>query len=436
MEGCLKGSVGNSHDEKLKHMSKIKYISAREILNSKGNPTIEATVVLDDGSIGIAACPSGTSTGTYEAVELRDNDKTRFGGLGVIKAITNIEKTIAPKLIGMDANKQNEIDQTMIALDGTENKANLGANAILSISMAVAKAAAQSVNKPLYQYLHELFNDKTSIKIPTPAFNIINGGLHGSGTLDFQEFFVVPATTYTYSQSLNIGIQLYHALKDLLKLNGYSILVGDEGGFEPQLNSNYDVLDFLVQVINATNLQLGTDVFLGLDTAANSFLKDETYHIKDKQKPLSAKELTEYYQQLVKEFHIVYLEDPLSEDDWDDWAEANKLLGNQTMVIGDDLTATNPKRLATAIEKKAMNAILIKLNQIGSVSETIQVIQQAKSTGLKVIVSHRSGETNDDFVADFGVAVNADYVKFGAPARGERVAKYNRLLQIEQELKK
>lgn len=418
-------------------MATITTITAREILNSKGNPTIEATVVLDDGSIGIAACPSGTSTGTYEAVELHDNEKNRFGGLGVIKAITNIEKIIAPKLIGIDGEKQHEIDQTMIALDGTENKSYLGANAILSVSMAVAKAAAKSVNTPLYHYLHEFFDTKTPIKkMPTPAFNIINGGLHGSGTLDFQEFFVIPATTYTYSESLHIGFTLYHALKNLLKLNGYSILVGDEGGFEPQLSSNYDVLDFLVQVINTTNLQLGTDIFLGLDTAANAFLHDGMYRIKDKQKPLSAKELTQYYQQLIQEFHIIYLEDPLNEDDWNDWADANKLLGSQTMIIGDDLTATNPKRVHTAIARKAMNAILIKLNQIGTVSETIQVIQQAKAAGLQVIVSHRSGETNDDFVADFGVAATADYVKFGSPARGERVAKYNRLLQIETELAK
>ncbi|HSW89047.1 MAG TPA: phosphopyruvate hydratase [Candidatus Saccharimonadales bacterium] len=416
-------------------MATIQSITAREILNSKGNPTIEATVILDDGSKGIAACPSGTSAGSHEALELRDNDKRHFAGLGVIKAIINIEKSIAPKLLGMEPYDQNAIDKIMIDLDGTENKSHLGANATLSVSMAVAKAAAISSQKPLYGYLHEQYRgNKAKLKIPTPIFNVLNGGLHGSGSLDFQEFILVPKTTQTYTESLAMGFAIYHSLKQQLKQNNYSTLVGDEGGFEPHLTSNYNALDFLVQAIDASGYNFGEDVFLGLDAAANSFFKDQAYHIKDKNKPLSAEELIAYYKELMGEFHMKYLEDLLCEDDWGDWSLATAQLGNTAMIVGDDLTVTNPKRLQTAIDKKAMNAILIKPNQIGTVSEAMQVTQMAQQAGFTTIVSHRSGETNDDFIADFGVAVNADYVKFGAPARGERVAKYNRLLQIESEL--
>ncbi|HSW96443.1 MAG TPA: phosphopyruvate hydratase [Candidatus Saccharimonadales bacterium] len=417
-------------------MANIKSITAREILNSKGNPTIEATVVLDDGSRGIAACPSGTSAGSHEAIELRDNDMSHFAGLGVIKAMTNIEKIIAPELINKEPYNQDSIDKVIIALDGTENKSHLGANATLSVSMAIAKAAAISAQKPLYMHLHEQYPGTNSkLKMPTPIFNVLNGGLHGSGSLDFQEFILVPKQTQTYTESLAMGFSIYHSLKQLLKQNKYSTLVGDEGGFEPHLTSNYNALDFLVQAIDASGYNFGKDVFVGLDAAANSFFKDQAYHIRDKQKPLSAEELIAYYKDLSGEFHMKYLEDLLCEDDWEDWSLATAQLGNTSMIVGDDLTVTNPKRLQVAIDKKAMNAILIKPNQIGTVSEAIQVTNMAQQAGFKTIVSHRSGETNDDFIADFGVAVTADYVKFGAPARGERVAKYNRLLQIESELK-
>lgn len=439
-------------------MAKIQSITAREILNAKGNPTVEATVLLDDGYWCIAACPSGTSAGTHEALELRDNDKNHFAGLGVIKAVTNIEKIIAPKLIGMEPYNQKEIDAVMIALDGTPNKSHLGANAILTVSMAVAKAAAISSHKALYSHLHEQYtviaiearqsltpSDKIAtsslpprndvLKVPTPIFNVLNGGLHGSGSLDFQEFILVPDKKQTYSQSLNMGFGIYHALKQLLHQNKYSTLVGDEGGFEPALTSNYNGLDFLVEAIDASGYIFGEDVYLGLDAAANSFFKDQKYHIKDKKHPLTAEDLISYYKDLVGEFHIKYLEDLLSEDDWSDWYLATKALGNMSMIVGDDLTVTNPTRLQKAIEQKAMNSILIKPNQIGTVTEAMEVTAMAQNAGFRTIVSHRSGETNDDFIADFGVAVNADYVKFGAPARGERIAKYNRLLKIESELK-
>lgn len=416
-------------------MAKIQSITAREILNAKGNPTVEATVLLDDGYWCIAACPSGTSAGTHEALELRDNDKNHFAGLGVIKAVTNIEKIIAPKLIGMEPYNQKEIDDVMIALDGTPNKSYLGANAILTVSMAVAKAAAISSHKALYSHLHEQYEHREKkLKVPTPIFNVLNGGLHGSGSLDFQEFILVPDKKQTYSQSLSMGFGIYHALKQLLHQNKYSTLVGDEGGFEPALTSNYNGLDFLVEAIDASGYIFGEDVYLGLDAAANSFFKDQKYYIKDKKHPLTAEELITYYKDLVGEFHIKYLEDLLSEDDWGDWYLATKALGNMSMIVGDDLTVTNPTRLQKAIEQKAMNSILIKPNQIGTVTEAMEVTAMAQNAGFRTIVSHRSGETNDDFIADFGVAVNADYVKFGAPARGERIAKYNRLLKIESEL--
>src|SRR5579859_4768364 len=363
-------------------MATVKHITAREILNSKGSPTIETIVVLDDETTGVASCPSGTSTGAYEAVELRDNDSSHFAGLGVIKAITNIEKIIAPKLISIEPYDQEAVDKTMIDLDGTENKAHLGANAILSVSMAIAKAAANSSRKPLYQYLHEKYNQE-KLKIPTPIFNVMNGGQHGSGSLDFQEFILVPSKAKSYTESLYLGFTIYQALKKLLKQNNYSTLIGDEGGFEPHLNSNYNALDFLVQAIDASGVVCVEEVFLGLDVAANSFFKNNLYNIKDKKKPLSSEEIISYYQDLVKGFRITYLEDFLSEDDWSGWSRATRLLRNETLLVGDDLTTTNPKRLQTAIDKKAITAIIIKPNQIGTVTETMEVAQMAQNAGIK-----------------------------------------------------
>lgn len=418
-------------------MAKIKQIFSREILNAKGNPAIETTVILTDGSLGTASSPSGTSVGKYEAVEIRDNDEKKFQGLGVQNAIINIEKIIAPSLLGMDASKQQDIDKKMIALDGTHNKSRLGANATLSVSMAVAKAAARSSVLPLFLYLREFIKkENMPLKIPTPAFNIINGGKHALGsTLDFQEFLVIPATSKSYYEALNMGTNIYFSLYKLLQTNNLSTLTGDEGGFSPKLATNQDALLLLKQSIEATNLRVGFDVFLGLDAASNSFFSQQKYHIRDKSIALNSKDLISFYETLNKDYHFLYLEDGLSEDDWEGWSQLSLQLSQQTLIVGDDLTVTNPYRLQSALDKKAITGIVIKPNQIGTVIESLAVVEMARQSALKIIVSHRSGETNDDFIADFAVAASADYVKFGAPVRGERVAKYNRLLQIEKQIK-
>lgn len=417
-------------------MAKIKQIFAREILNAKGHPTIETTVILTDGATGTASSPSGTSTGKYEALEIRDNDEKKFQGFGVNNAILNINEIISPSLINMDALKQQDIDKKIIDLDGTHNKSRLGANATLSVSMAVAKAAAKSSILPLFLYLREYIKkENIPLKIPTPAFNLINGGKHAQGTLDFQEFLLFPATSKSYEESLNIGTSVYFALQKLLESNNLSTLIGDEGGFSPAVASNQDALTLLSQAIESVNLRIGFEVFLGIDAAANSFFSQQNYHIKDKASSLSANDLISFYQTLNNDFHFLYLEDGLSEDDWEGWAKLNAQLSQSTLIVGDDLTVTNPYRLQTALDKKAITGIIIKPNQIGTVIESLAVVEMAKQANLKIIVSHRSGETNDDFIADFAVAATADYVKFGAPVRGERVAKYNRLLQIEKQIK-
>ena len=417
-------------------MAKIKQIVAREILNSKGLPTIETTVILSDGKTGKAAVPSGTSVGNYEASELRDHDETHFQGNGVLKAIANIQDLIAPSILGMDAVKQQEIDKKMIELDGTQNKGRLGANAILSVSIAVAKAAAKSNMLPTFLYLREFVKrENIPIKIPTPAFNILNGGKHAGSNVDFQEFMIIPASSKTYSQSLNMATVIYDSLRKILEQNGLTTLIGDEGGFAPKLPTNKDGFEMIRQAIDATSFKYGFDVFLGLDAAATGLFEEGKYHIKDKTMPLSSNDLINYYEEINKEYHLLYLEDPLSEDDWGGWAKIYELESQQTLIAGDDLTATNPYRLQMALDKKTITGIIIKPNQIGTVIEALAVVEVARQAGLKIIVSHRSGETNDDFIADFSVAVSADYVKFGAPARGERVAKYNRLLEIERDIK-
>lgn len=416
-------------------MVKIKAIHAREILNAKGNPSIETTVILSDDTIATASSPSGTSIGSYEAVEVYDGDMLRFRGLGAMKASTNIEKIIAPKLIDTDVTKQSDIDKILIELDGTQNKSKLGTNATTSVSMAIAKAAAMSSKIPLYMYLQRLIDKKSSLKIPTPLFNILNGGLHAPEGIDFQECIVIPATFTSYMDALHIGVTIYFALKDLIKLNGFSTLVGDEGGFSPAIKSNYNAFSLIKEAIETTKYRLGYDVYLGIDAAANTFYNKGEYHLQEKTSRLSAQQLIGYYQELVKTFRMIYLEDILSEDDWEGWSLAAARLSSEATIVGDDLIATNPYRLQMAIDKKAITGVVIKPNQIGTVIEALAVVEVARAAGLKVIVSHRSGETNDDFIADFGVAVSADYVKFGAPQRGERIAKYNRLLQIEEELK-
>lgn len=417
-------------------MSRIKQITAREILNAKGMPSVETTVILSDGKIGVASCPSGTSVGNYEASEIKDHDENHFLGQGVLKAISNVTDIIAPNLVGIDAIKQQIVDRIMIDLDGTQNKGRLGANAILSVSMAVAKAAAKSSTLPLFLYLREYIKkENTPLKIPTPLFNILNGGMHAGGNMDFQEFIVTPASSLSYPDALNMSNSIYSSLRKVLETNNLSTLVGDEGGFGPKAASNKEALTFIKEAIASKNLRLGFDVFMGLDVASSNFYRDKKYHIKDKSIAFSSTDLINYYDELSKEFQLIYLEDPMAEDDWDGWTETLRKIGQQTLIVGDDLIATNPYRLQMALDKKAVSGIIIKPNQIGTVIESLAVVEVARSAGLKIIVSHRSGETNDDFIADFAVGVSADFVKFGAPIRGERVAKYNRLLGIDSQIK-
>lgn len=418
-------------------MAKIKHISAREILDSKGNPTIETTVILGDDAVGTSACPSGTSVGGYEAMELRDRDPARYLGLGVLKAVDTVKNVIAPKLLGMDASKQQKIDKTMIELDGTQNKGKLGANSMLSVSMAVARAASKSSVLPLFLYLRQFINTKNlSLKIPSPAFNLINGGKHADDNLNFQEFLVIPATSKAFADALYMSVAIYKTLARKIRQNNLSILVGDEGGFSPKVSSNQDALSLLKQSIDETSYKFGYDVFVGLDCAANNFYKDQHYVLKDRGMPYSSSELSAHFQEMNKTYQLLYLEDPFFEDDWDSFSKLSGIIGKDTIIIGDDLTATNPYRLQMAINKNAITGVIIKPNQIGTVIEALAVVEVARAAGLRIIVSHRSGETNDDFIADFAVAVSSDYVKFGAPVRGERVAKYNRLLEIESKLKK
>jgi len=419
-------------------MPKISRIWAHEILDSRATPTVETICVLDTGQVIVSSIPSGASTGTHEALELRDKDAARFNGKGVLKAVSNVNTVLGPAIIGMDPSNQEEIDAKLISLDGTENKSKLGANSILSISEAVAKAGAMANKMSLYNWtlgLAKKIGINTALKVPTPLFNMINGGLHGAGNLDFQEFWVVPASSKPYSQALQEGAEIYMALGENLKRRGAIHSVGDEGGYAPNLFTNADALELFVESIKQTNYAIGRDVFLGLDVAADSFYKNGEYSIRDKSAPMDELAMIEYYKDLNNSYHLALLEDPLSEDAWEGWKSLQSTFGEQLIIVGDDLLATNPQRVEKAIAEKACNAILVKPNQIGTVTETLKVIKQAKDANWKVIVSHRSGETNDTFIADFAVGVGADYVKFGAPARGERIAKYNRLWSIEEELK-
>jgi len=418
--------------------TKIHSLIAREILDSRGDPTIETMVVLESGYRGVASVPAGTSLGKYESVELRDRDEKRYGGMGVLKAVANVEGPIASKIRGMDATDQGAIDKALIDLDGSQDKHNLGSNSILSVSLAVAVAAANAARIPLYRYINQLFRPfvETEIKrIPTPTFNIINGGKHGAGNLDFQEFHIVPASNKAFSEGLHIGVSVYKAVMQILKYRNAVYSVGYEGGFAPNLFTNLDALEILREAIKASPYAFGVDVFFGLDLAASTFHQERGgYKIKDKPAALSSMDFIRYLVELHKRYRLLILEDPLDEDDWEHWVELSKEIGKDVLVVGDDLLATNPERLQRAIKEGACSAILAKPNQIGSLSEFFGVIAIAKHADIKTIVSHRSGETNDSFIADLAVGVQSDYVKFGAPARGERVAKYNRLLQIESEL--
>lgn len=418
--------------------TRIYSVIAREILDSRGDPTIETMVVLESGYRGVASVPAGTSLGKYESVELRDKNPKRYGGMGVLKAVAHVNGTIATTVKGMDVLNQAALDKALIDLDGTEDKHILGANSILSVSMATAVAAANAKRLSLYRYINNLFTpfSETPIqKIPTPIFNIINGGKHGSGNLDFQEFHVVPATNKSFTQALEMGVAIYQQVRQILKYRNAVYAVGYEGGFAPNLFTNLDALEILAEAIKSSPYTFGVDIFFGLDLAANSFKHERGgYQIKDKPASLSDADFIKYLIELHKKYRLLILEDPLSEDDWNSWGDLSKTIGKDVLVVGDDLLATNPERLKRAISEGVCSAILAKPNQIGSLSEFFSVIAIAKHSGIKTIVSHRSGETNDSFVADLAVGVQSDYVKFGAPTRGERVAKYNRLLQIESEL--
>lgn len=415
-------------------MSVISAIQAREILDSRGIPTVETVITADTGERAIASVPSGTSTGGSEAKELRDNDPNRYQGLGVLKAVQNVNETLAKALTGKDPTKQTEADQLMIDLDGTPDKSRLGSNAILSVSQAICELGAAVTRHPIYEYVFLKYQITKSFRIPTPTFNVINGGKHGAGNLDFQEFHIIPATHKNYHDALRCGEEIYQMLGQVLEKRGAIHSVGVEGGYAPNLFTNTDALEIMLEAIRQTNYQFASDVFLGLDVAAATFVKDGTYQIKDRSQPFSRREFIEYYIDLNNRYHLLALEDPLAESDFEGWAILTSELGKSVVIIGDDLLTTNKQRIQEAVAKKACTGILVKPNQIGTISETVEVIKLAKQAGWQITVSHRSGETNDDFIADFAVGVGADYTKFGAPARGERVAKYNRLLTIELEI--
>ena len=416
-------------------MSALKQLYAREILDARAEPTLEVGAVLDDNSVGGASVPSGASTGTYEAHELRDLDMSRYLGKGVLKAVANVNQEIASKLVGLSIDSLAQIDEQLIRLDATPDKSRLGANATLGVSMAVAKALSVSQKTPLYKYIAYLSGVSDTLFVPSPIFNMINGGKHGAGNLDFQEFFVIPNRNHSFASALETGAVIYHTIKKILARRGAIHSVGDEGGYAPNLFTNLDALEVLSEAITETNHKPGVDVELGLDIAANSFYKDGRYIIKDRSAPMESVEFIDYLKDLNQQYHLRLLEDPLFEDDWRGWNTLTTELGADTSIVGDDLLVTNKDRVTKAISEKACNSILVKPNQIGTVTETVAVVKQSRDAGWKVIVSHRSGETNDAFISDFAVGVGADYVKFGAPARGERVAKYNRLLSIEVELK-
>lgn len=415
-------------------MPKIKKVYAREILDSRGNPTVEATVELSDGIVGISSVPSGFSKGTHEACELRDRDQKRYGGMGVLGAVENVNK-ISTHILGMDAFEQQKVDRAMIELDGTQNKQNLGANAILAVSQAVAKAAAKSSVLPTFLYLRQFIKNDEAKKIPTPLFNLIEGGSHGGRTLNFQEFLLIPASSKSYGEALLFGVNVYKALKDILNDRSENTLVADEGGFSPGLQTNQAGLLLLKESIEKSGNSFSLDAFLGLDVAANSFLDGKMYKLIDRTTFYTTDDLVDFYQSLLTEFALIYIEDPFAEDDLEGWKKLYSAIGDKTLIVGDDLVTTNPYRLQLALENKIVGGIIVKPNQIGTITEAIAVAEIARYKDLKIIVSHRSGETMDDFIADFAVGIGADYVKFGAPVR-ERISKYNRLLEIEGELKK
>ena len=410
-------------------MASIEFVDARQILDSRGNPTVEVQVVLDDGAEGRAAVPSGASTGAFEAVELRDGDAAHYGGKGVLKAVENVIEQIAPEVIGMEADEQRLLDQAMIELDGTDNKGKLGANAILGVSLAVAHAAAESAGLPLYRYL----GGPTANLLPVPMMNILNGGSHADSNVDIQEFMIAPIGAATFAEALEMGAGVYHSLKAVLKSRGLATGLGDEGGFAPNLESNAAALDLIIEAIEKAGFTPGKDVALALDVAASEFYnEDGTYNFEGGKK--TAEEMATYYGGLVDTYPLVSIEDPLNEDDWDGWKKITEQLGTKVQLVGDDLFVTNVTRLQKGIDTDTANALLVKVNQIGSLTETIDAVTLAHRSGYTTMMSHRSGETEDTTISDLAVALGCGQIKTGAPARTERVAKYNQLLRIEEDL--
>lgn len=410
---------------------KIKSISAMEILDSRGNPTLKVKVTLDDGSSASASCPSGASTGQFEAVELRDGGRSRYGGKGVLKAIANVNEKIAPILIDMDPTKQAEIDHLMIVLDGTPTKKNLGANAMVSVSMAVARAAAEASRLPLYAYLGGF----GAFRLPVPMMNILNGGKHAGNSVDFQEFMVMPIGAKTFADALRYGVETFHCLKEILSRKGYSTAVGDEGGFAPDLESNEEACDLIVKAIEKAGYKPGKDIAIALDPAASSFFKNGVYDLrKSGQGEKTTYEMIDIYQHWISKYPIVSIEDGLDENDWEGFRQQTVTQGNKIQIVGDDIFVTNPKFISRGVEEKTANAALIKLNQIGTVTETKQAVDLCHKAGWGFVISHRSGETEDTFIADFAVAMGGGQIKTGSGCRSERIAKYNRLLEIEAEL--
>ncbi len=411
----------------------IELIEAQEILDSRGNPTIEVEVLLEDGSFGRAAVPSGASTGIHEALELRDGDKKRYGGKGVTKAVNNVNSLIADELIGWDATEQIAIDKTLLEIDGTPNKANLGANAILGTSLAVAKAAANSLGLPLYRYIGGVY----AHVLPVPMMNILNGGAHTAWqSTDAQEFMVMPLGAPSFSEAVRWGAEIYHALKSVLKSHGYATLVGDEGGYAPNLKANVEAIEVILEAIEKAGFKAGKDVAIALDPAASEFFDEEKkiYNLRTENKKLNPAQMVDFWKSWVDQFPIVSIEDGLGQDDWEGWIKMTQELGDRLQIVGDDLLVTNPKRVQKAIDEKACNALLVKVNQIGSLTETIEAVELCQRSGWRAVTSHRSGETEDTTIADLAVALNTGQIKTGAPARSDRVAKYNQLIRIEAEL--
>ena len=411
-------------------MVEIETVFAREILDSRGNPTLEVDVTLSDGAFGRAAVPSGASTGAHEAVELRDGDKSRYLGKGVRQAVLNVNTEIADEIEGLDAENQRGIDAILIALDGTENKGRLGANAMLGVSLALAKAVADSLQVPLYRYV----GGANAHVLPVPMMNIINGGEHADNPIDVQEFMVMPVGAETFSEALRCGAEIFHALKGKLKADGHNTNVGDEGGFAPNLDGSKHALDYIMASIEAAGYTPGKDVFLAMDVAATEFYKNGKYELQGEGKSLSSKQMVDYLEDLVDNYPIISVEDGMDEDDWDGWVELNARIGGKCQLVGDDLFVTNPKRLQTGIDTGAANSILVKVNQIGTLSETLKAVDMAHRAGFTAVMSHRSGETADTTIADLAVATNCGQIKTGSLARSDRLAKYNQLLRIEEQL--